>query len=193
MDIDHEGSRQEFLELLGQLGDPAFVRRARMVEDVERGLINQCRVARNELLELPKMRIGRLAALIDHDWQRLGIFLSNASSADDLQNLHDTWSPELKLPVQPTNSSKKIVQALKELIASFEYFNKRWSKYLDQVSFDGINQIRDEYNQYYVIEKACAFQSDKIGQLGFQELRPYSVDELLGQLPLLSIPELADG
>lgn len=188
MDIDYEGSRQEFLELLGQLGDPAFVRRARMVEDAERSFIAQCRVFRNELLDLAKMRMGRLAAIIDHDWTTLQAFVAGTESVFYLQNRYDEWSPQLQLPVPPSSHPKKIRQALKELVASFEFFNKRWREYLDQLSFDGINGIRDEYNRYYVIEKSCAFQSDKIGQLGFVEKRPFTVDELLSQLPLLEIP-----
>jgi hypothetical protein len=81
---------------------------------------------------------------------------------------------------------------LRELVSSLERFNTRWQPYIEQVDCRTINELREGYNRYYVLEKACALRSDRLARIGFEPMAPLTVEELAGQLPLLSVPRLAD-
>ncbi len=188
MSIYYEGSRREFLELLGQFDDPAFVRRARQVEAAERGLVASCRAARDELLTFAKMRLAFVGAFVDREWSRLGPLLLDASDGEYLGGLYDEWRPVLRSRVEPTGNARKIRGALRELAASFDAFNRKWSEFVAGADLSDVNQARDGYNKFYVIEKACAFQSERIAKHGFQPLPPFSTDDLLAELPLLRVP-----
>ena len=50
-------------EVMYAFDAPAFVRRAREVEDAWNMLLDRCRHARGRLLEMPRMRLAKLFAL----------------------------------------------------------------------------------------------------------------------------------
>ena len=54
-----------------------------------------------------------------------------------------------------------------------------------------VNDKRDGYNRYYVLEKACALRSDTLARLGFSPLPPMDLAELRAHLPPLPVPRLA--
>ena len=43
----------------------------------------------------------------------------------------------------------------------------------------------ENYNKWYVIEKACALGSDRLAAIGFRELDPMDAAEILRDLPYL--------
>lgn len=188
-DIYDEGSRREFLELAAQIDVPAFIRRGLYVEEAVTNLITVCAAQRVEMLEFPRLRLGTLAAMISHHWTRLDEFIG-AETAQYYADLHEAWQPELRVPVAMTDSPKKIRRALQDLARSIEKFNRKWESYLAGVSLDEVNHARDQYNKYYVCEKAAAFQNERLGQEGFEELPPYAAEELLLELPYLKVPQL---
>jgi hypothetical protein len=71
------------------------------------------------------------------------------------------------------------------LTESFGKFNRRWRAFVEQFPRDEINQIRDGYNRYYVLEKECATGSPALARRGFVELAPITVPSLLTWYPLL--------
>ena len=75
-----------------------------------------------------------------------------------------------------------------ELSKSFQTFNTKWKRFLTQLDFTEINQVRLDYNNYYICEKAAAFQSERIAAHGFVELKPLVVADVLAEYPLLNIP-----
>ena len=186
----HEGSRRQFLELASQVDTPAFVRRALSVENSEKSLIASCMAARESMLEFCRMRLGVVGALVDQRWILLNSHIGERM-AQRLGELHDQWQPQLRVVVHPSDDPRKLRRALKELIVSFESFNRKWDKYLDTVSLNDINATREQYNKYYVVEKTAAFLSDAIGSEGFEELKPFGYDELRRRIPKLEVPRLS--
>lgn len=183
---DYEGSRTEFMKMLAeQDGPPAYVLRAQRVEDVWKQLLKRCRKERDELLDMPRTRLAQVAALIDKKWGLLAAFLRDSSNAEYLQSLHDEWQPTLRLELQATDSNTKIRKALHELDTSFSRFNRRWEKFVDDVSLRNVNYEREEYNNYYLVEKSAAFDSDRLAEMGFERLKLATHDDVYDAVPRL--------
>lgn len=53
----------------------------------------------------------------------------------------------------PTTSSRALRRALRELTESIERFNQRWQEFLQGVDVSHVNELRDGYNRWYVLEK----------------------------------------
>lgn len=167
---------------------PAFVRRARQVEDSWTLLLDRCRFEQRRLLELPRMRIGRLMALAVPRSLLEG--LVPGAELERLEQLHREWDPHLRSPVKPARSAKELADALSDLARSFERFNRRWSKFLNELELESINQLRRDYNRFYVLEKECALFSSRIARDGFLPLPMITTADLLAEFPLLSIPAI---
>jgi hypothetical protein len=183
-----EEGRREFLQVLGQFDAPAFVRRARAVQAALDGLAAKCRRQRDEWLGMPRLRVGLLHALAG-DWAVLRPFLAEGAEAV-LEQLLLELNPKLRSIVTATTSARALRRALRELIASLERFNRRWTEYLARQDFRAIDEARDGYNKYYVLEKECALRSPVLARRGYQPLAPMSVAELEALLPLLPVPRL---
>lgn len=178
---------QLFQKMMQAFDAPAFLRRGQHVEAAWRVLLDQCRRERRRLAEIPAMRLARLFALAG-DWRRLiDEGLCTNTDADDLESLYSEWLPTLKRPVARTAKKSQIVRSIQELLASFERFNARWSKYVRQLDLDHINALRDAYNRYYVLEKECATRSVRTARDGFTPLKPVTVDDILREFPLLPV------
>jgi len=52
-----------------------------------------------------------------------------------------------------------------------------------------VNEAREGYNRYYLLEKECAMRSARLARQGFKRLTPFTLDELMRMLPDLSIPK----
>lgn len=186
---DYEGSRAELMRMLAeQDGPPAFVLRAQRVEEVWEKLLARCRKERAELLDMPRTRLAQLAALIDQKWELLTAYLREHKSAEQLHALHDEWQPTLRAHLAATESNSKIRKAVKELRTSFARFNRRWETHVADVSLRNVNYERDEYNNYYLVEKSAAFGSDKLAEMGFERLEHATHDDIFVAIPAL--PEL---
>src|SRR5262245_40628845 len=57
-------------QILGLDGPPAFMRRARQVQDAQDAILERCRRQREEWLHMVRLRLATLAALAG-DWQLL--------------------------------------------------------------------------------------------------------------------------
>ena len=182
--------RREFLQFLGEHDTPAFLRRAQGVREAWNSVLQACRVQRDDLLEMPRMRLAVVAETIAHDWDALQDVLLDASIADQLKQFHVDWQPELRVPVQSIAEPKRWSRVIGELAIAFERFNKRWLEFAEEVNLQHVNAARDGYNKYYVIEKSCAFDSDRIGAEGFVELDPVTSADIIQELPLLPVPRL---
>lgn len=188
--LDDEGSRREFLEFVAQFDTPAFIRRARRTEEAAAQVLDFCRDNRNAFLEIPAIRLATAGVLVAHDWPALGKYLEDGNDADYLNSLHDEWKPQLRIQIQVTDSGRKIRRALRELATSFENFNRKWGLFTRELDLTDVNQVREDYNNYYVCEKACAFDSEEIGRQGFQELPPFTLDDVIKELPYLHVPAI---
>lgn len=194
-----DGTRREFLELAAQYDTPAFIRRANRTAEAAEEVFHKAEKQRFELLELARTRLAMLGAMVNHEWERLEPILQTATPEPGqtqttvpqwLARLHADWAPELRGSIESTESTSKLRRAVKDLASSFTRFNQRWQRYCNEFNFDHVNQIRQDYNNYYVVEKACAFDSERIGQQGFVELDPMTANDLLERHPILYVPQL---
>ncbi len=166
---------------------PAFVRRAQQVEIAWEGLQAVCRREREQLLEMPRMRLARFVMLRE-SWPR---DVSPIYGADDLaylDGLYQDWKPSLRSAAKPARTEAEVVQALADLTRSFGRFNRRWLGYLGELDLRPINQLRDGYNRFYVLEKECALRSARLAREGFVPLAAVRVEDLLERFPVLKIP-----
>jgi hypothetical protein len=178
--------------VLSQYGGPAYMRRARQVQDAFDQLVARCRQKREEMLAMTRVRLAMLHALAG-TWERLLPWLADDGQLDLLQNLHADLAPKLRQMLAATSSSRQLRHALQEFRESVEHFNRRWRTFLDGQDLTEINTLRDGYNRYYVLEKECAVRSPRIARQGFVRLQPLTIDDLLAVLPALPVPKMQDG
>jgi hypothetical protein len=137
-----------------------------------------------------RLRLGVLQGLAG-DWNRLQPWLTNDEQIEVLRQLYAVLEPRLRLPVEPTFSKRQLRRALRELIPALERFNQRWRAFLPTVDLVLVNQLREGYNRYYLLEKECAVRSVVVARQGFTPLKPMTLDDLTALLPPLLVPQLA--
>jgi hypothetical protein len=180
-----EEAHDAFKDFQAMFDGPAFVRRARSVEGALQDLLERCRRKRDEWLPMVRLRLGILHALVVGDWTALRPFLASDEKQQHLAHLYEELRPTLRAPIAPTTSERRLRQALGELRESIALFNRRWTDYLPTVDLTHVNELRDGYNRYFVLEKECAVRSARVARQGFVRLEPLTVDEILRHLPLL--------
>jgi hypothetical protein len=170
---------------------PAYVRRARRVQQVFDALVERCRRQRHEWLGMVRIRLGTLHALAG-GWAALRPLVAGDDDLRALAAMHDDLQPQLRAPVEPTSSRRALRQALHELSESLERFNRRWRAFLDEIDLSGVNREREGYNRYYVLEQECAVRSLSAARHGFQPLEPLTREEFEALLPPLPVPRPAE-
>jgi hypothetical protein len=173
-------------QFLSYHGVPAYVRRAREVEESFRALLERCRQQREEWLALVRVRLGALRELAG-DWERLSPLLAEGQ-LEVLRTMHEELRPRLRVEVPRARSERSLRRALGELRESLQAFNRRWLTYLREVNLTHVNELRDGYNRYYVLEKECALRSPQLARQGFSRLEPVTAADLEGHLPPLPVP-----
>jgi hypothetical protein len=186
--LSRDETNEAFKRFLSQLA-PAYIRRARGVQAAFDQLLEHCRRRRAEWLEIVRMRIGILHALAG-DWDNLRPFLADDDQLDILRYHLAALASPLRAPIEPTTSARTLRRALRELLESLERFNERWRAFLASVDLSAVNELRDGYNRYYVLEKECAVRSPRVARQGFVPLEPLTIDDISAQLPLLPVPRL---
>jgi hypothetical protein len=181
------GDGREFQELIAAYDAPAYVRRARGLEEAFVQLLIRCRGRREALLGMVRVQLGVLRGLAG-DWAALRPLLADDEQVDLLRRLDEELRPQPRLPPEPTASKRALGRALDELRASLERFNRRWLAYLDEVDLGPVNELREGYNRYYVLEKECALRSARLARAGFRRLEPLTAEELVARLPPLPVP-----
>ena len=178
--------RREMLQLLSQYDAPAYARRARGVELAEERLLDRCRQQREEWLDMVRLRLATLYSLAG-TWSALTPWLDE-EQLDQLQEMHTTLKPRLRVPVPATQSARQLRDALEDLIGSLERFNRRWLAFLAGLDVSLINQLREGYNRYYVLEKECALRNSHLARHGFQPLPPLTLEDITKWFPPLFVP-----
>jgi hypothetical protein len=184
-----DDDRQGFNEALAHYDGPAYVRRARRVQDAYDQILDECRRQRDEWLALARVRLGTLRALAG-SWEALAPHLA-AGESQALQGLYAELAPRLRLPVGPTSSPRALRAALRELAESLGRFNRRWVGFVRGLDLGPLNAQRADYNRYYLLEKECAVRSPHVARQGYAPLPPLTADDLLALFPVLPIPTAA--
>jgi hypothetical protein len=188
--LSREHDRRTFNQVLAHYGAPAYVRRARQVEEALERLAVRCREVRDRWLLHVRLNLETLR-LQAGDWQALRPHLADERQIAVLEQLHNELQAALRGRVEPTSSPRQLRQTLEKLVECIERFNRRWQEYLPTVDLTPVNAARDGYNRYYILEKECALRSPRLARLGFQRLEPMTAAELASMLPLLPIPQPA--
>jgi hypothetical protein len=183
------GDDRLFKTFEAQYDAPAYVRRARQVEDAWEGILHRCRRQRDEWLGMVRTRLGLLRGLAG-DWAALRPWLTDDEQVAVLQHLEALLQPRLRVPVQRTSSGWALRRALRELNESLERFNRRWQAFLPGVDLTQVNELRDGYNRYYLLEKECAVRSVRVARQGFRRLEPLTTEAVAAALPALPVPRL---
>ena len=179
----------EFQQLVAAHDGPAYVRRARRVHDAFETLLHQGRKQRDEWLRMVRVSLGMLHALAG-SWDAVRPCVRDDESLELLRRLHDDLQPRLRVAVAPTTSRRRLKATLTELVDGLERFNRRWREYVGNLDLRPINELRDGYNRYYILEKECALRNAAAARTGFQRLAPLTVDDVYQRLPLLGVPRL---
>ncbi|HEY7153363.1 MAG TPA: hypothetical protein VH575_05320 [Gemmataceae bacterium] len=189
--LGRDDGNEAFKRFLAQYEAPAYIRRARAVQAALDQLLDRCRRQRAEWLKMVRLRIGMLHALAG-EWDNLRPFLADDDQLDILRYFLATLASPLRAPVEPTTSARALRRALRELHESLELFNRRWQVFIANVDLTPVNELRDGYNRYYVLEKECAVRSARIARQGFVRMEPMTTDDLTAEFPLLPVPRLRD-
>jgi hypothetical protein len=174
-------------QFLAQYDAPAYVRRARRVQEAYEYLLARCGRQHDEWLQMVRLRLGRLHSLAG-EWAALDPGVADSEQIEILRQLYDQLQPRLRLPIPPTCSQRVLRHSLGELIESVMHFNERWLRYLRAVDLKEVNELREDYNRYFVLEKECAFRSARLARQGFRSLSPLTSEEVFTLFPLLPVP-----
>jgi hypothetical protein len=186
--LGRDDDRHMFQHFLAQYDAPAYVRRARQVQDAFDELLARCRRQREEWLAMVCTRLATLYALAG-EWDRLRPLLAE-DTLRELRELHAELASEVRVPTERTSSVRALRRAVTELKESAERFNRRWRDYLSKVDLSPVNQLRIGYNRYYLLEKECAVRSPRLARQGFRRLAPLTREELTALLPPVPVPAL---
>lgn len=188
--LGREEGRDVVQRFLAQYDAPAYVRRACQVEDALDQLLARCRQKREPWLATVRLRLGTVRALVG-DGSILRPLLADGEQVAILERLYADLDPRLRAPVAPTLDPCRCRRALEDLCQSIERFNRRWLAFLGEVDLGPLNELRDGYNRYYVLEKECAVRSPRLARQGFRRLPPLTTADLIALLPPLPLPRLA--
>jgi hypothetical protein len=180
-----------FKDFQAQYAPPAYVRRAREVEAALEQLLGRCRKQRDEWLPMVRLHLGRLRALAG-DWEALRPLLAGEDQLAVLRDMEAELQPRLRAPVERTSSARVLRWALGDLRESIHRFNRRWHAFLPTVDLAPVNELRDGYNRFYLLEKECAVRSPRLARQGFQRLDPLTTVHLAALLPPLPVPRPKD-
>jgi hypothetical protein len=185
---DYEGSRSEFLKTLAECGEePAFIARAQAPRFALDTLLRNCETKREELLKWPKFHLAVLAHQVRNDCSRLACWLATPDSVSMLEALHASLPTDAPVRTSWFMSDKS---ALVQFLESAGRFNRHWSAYLATLDLEPVNKPRRDYNQFYVLEKACAFGNERVTE-GFEPMGMIDSAFLTERFPLLALPSLA--
>jgi len=175
-----------FQQVVAGFDAPAFLRRARRVEEAWNGLLDRCRSKRQHLLEMPRQRLARFIKLVELG-SPVSAGICPAKELSYLQELHREWQPRLRSGVRPAKTAAEIHHALSDLVRSFERFNRRWMEFVNELDLTHVNELRDGYNRFYVLEKECALFSARLAREGFVPLPRLGLNDVLDVFPLLKV------
>jgi hypothetical protein len=190
--FSRDDAHEIFKQFASHYDAPAYVRRARQVEDALEQLLARCRAQRDEWLHMVRLRLGQLHMLAG-DWGALRPWLASDTQVEVLERLHRDLAPQPRLRVEATRSERALRGTLRDLVQSIDRFNRRWEAFLPTVDLAPINTLRDGYNRYYLLEKECAIRSPRLARQGFRGLEPLTTADLAGLVPVLPMPKLVSG
>lgn len=191
---DYEGSRIELISLLAEQGEePAFLRRHRKVVEAQQQFWNVASEKHRQLRATCEDMLVILKEKVAGGWERLADLLIQPSDWRILEQWWIGW----ELPERAPHSHPYADQwlwsrdrALRKLLDAVKRFNATWELYVHTSDLELVNRIIDAYNEFYPLEKTCAFGIEDVSRLGFQELAKIERSQIRERFPKLEVPEL---
>lgn len=183
--IAMEVSDREMRELLGLFDSPSFARRGQAVEWGLKRLHERCQRQRMDMLDMVRLRLRQWASAVEgpQAWP-----LCFDTPIEDLWPLSGADQPSWN--TQPSTPRRRRRAIARDLIASLERFNRRWTRFLDELNLAPLNTAIEDFNRYYILEKECVVGSARLAARHFQRVEPISVASLLAEHPPLPVPGL---
>ena len=171
-------------ELLGLFDVPAFARRGQELEFAVRRLHDRCRAARETMLDMVRMRLRQWSTAVSGPsaWK-----LFFGRSIEPLWQLSGAEPPRWGTQAASIRQQQLIASHLEKSVVRF---NRRWTHYLGRLNLDPTNQLIDQYNRYYVLEKECAMGSWRLALRHFSPVPLLTTEKFLQDHPCLPVPEL---
>jgi hypothetical protein len=131
-----------------------------------------------------RIRLRQWAAATTGPEYSSGVF---TAPIDELWSLCDAEAPAWAS--RPTSLRRQRTIA-RDLVASLERFNRRWSHYLEELPLDHANRLIEHYNRYYLFEKECSLGSTRLAARFYNPRPLLSRESLRDDYPALPVPEL---
>lgn len=176
--------------VLGQFDAPAFIRRAKSVEMDTETLFHKCKKHRNGWLHQPQRAFHAIKSRVGGtppDWQRLLAWSKQPEQIAYLRDLDPFLEPALRFPPKPSRWFWGISQEIEILRKQIKGFNQAWLEWVQELDLSEINNARDGYNKWYLLEKECSILSCAVASQGFVPLTLLTPGDILSWFPL--IPE----
>ncbi|MEM7561152.1 MAG: hypothetical protein AAF394_18670 [Planctomycetota bacterium] len=191
---DYEGSRVELISLLAEQGEePAFLRRHRKVVEAQQKFWNVAFEKHRQLRGACEDLLAIVNEKVTGEWEGVADLLIQPSDWRILEQWWIGWEMPERTPLPHPYADQWLwsrQRALRKLLHAGKRFNATWELYVDTMDLDSINGIIDAYNQFYPLEKSCAFGIEDVSRLGFQELTKIERSQIRERFPRLEIPEL---
>ena len=174
----------EIKELMGLFDVPAFARRGQDLEYSLKRIHARCLQEREESLEMVRLRLRQWSRVATgpEDWRE--VF---AGPIDSLWQRAQSQPPVWAVWAAPARQKRTVAR---DLVASVQRFNLRWRQFLESLNLGPTNQVIDQYNKYYVLEKECVMGSARLASRHFKPVPQLSPEVLLRDYPMLPVPEL---
>lgn len=178
------GTDAEMRQLLGLYDVPAFARRGHDLEYALDRLDARFRRERAPMLDMVRLRLKQWAGFATGPSTALEIFIA---PIERLWTLAEAPTPAWAGRDAP---HRKLRTTARELVASVERFNRRWTRLVGATNVEPINQMIDRYNRYYVVEKECSLGSARLASRHFVPRPNVTHATLLEAYPPLPVPML---
>ncbi len=174
----------EIKELLGLFDAPAFARRGQDLEYALARLHDRCARHRDAMLDMVRVRLRQWSSAVDgpEGWSS-----SFTAPIDPLWTLAGAEAPAWTDRPAPIRRQRAIAR---DLVASLNRFNRRWTAYLDGLDLGPLNRTVDHYNRYYLLEKECSLGSARLAARHFVPQARLTREVLLDAHPTLPVPGL---
>jgi hypothetical protein len=147
---------------------------------------SRCREQREELLEMVRVRLrqwSRVAAG-PRDWQEVFV--------ETIESLWNQVGSEPAVWADRTAPVRRRRVVGRDLKATVLRFNERWRLFLESLNLGPTNDVIDQYNKYYVLEKECVVGSARLAARYFSPVTLLTPESLLGDYPTLPVPQVRD-
>jgi hypothetical protein len=185
-DVPLIATDRESRELLGMFDTPSFARRGADVEYALKRFHERLGRERDGMLDMVRTRLRQWAAASE----------PGTESRFFQDSILALWplagAPEPVWNTAPA-SDRRLRSIARDLVASVERFNRRWSAFLDKIDTDALNQRIDQFNRNYLLEKECVLGSSRLASRFFQPLPRIDRPWLDAHYPPLTVPRPAGG